>query len=197
MSSRVAAILLLLFVACGGEPRKSGQPSISAEPVSVRGWVTDVEGSGGDGSTFRTVETEAARRQQLFQSMNVWVENSPYVSGGLAENGSFLLLDVPPGKVTITFQVPNQQPSRLVMENIPGNADVYLPGVVVTKTGVMFPQPNELKVRLASSIDQPKPTGRSATINGHNVAVVETPYAQMENRRDWPVPPGMGLTTVK
>ncbi|MEA2570242.1 MAG: hypothetical protein QOI24_2243 [Acidobacteriota bacterium] len=197
MKVPVAASLVLLFVACSGEPPKNGQPVMSAEPVSVRGWVADVDGSGGDGSTYRTVETEAARRAQLFQSINVYVENSPYVSGGMAENGSFLLLDVPPGKVTVVFQAPGAPAARLVMQNIPGNADVFVPALLLKKDGVTLLQPKELKVRLAASIDKAKPTGATANINGQLVPVMETPYAQMEDRRDWPAAPSVTPATVR
>jgi hypothetical protein len=197
MKLRAAAILLLLTVACGAEPPKKGQPVMSAEPVSVRGWIADVEGAGGDGSTYRTVETEAARRAQLFQSINVFVENSPYASGGMAENGSFLLLDVPPGKVTIVFQAPGAPASRLVMQNVPGNADIFVPAVLLKKDGVALLQPKDVKVRLAASIDKAKPTGATANISGQAVPVVETPYAQMEDRRDWPTPPGIMPATVR
>src|SRR6476659_7816647 len=97
---RLSFFLIPLALLGCGKPQ-SKYAVVSKEPVSVRGWVLDVEGSGGgDNAPFRTVETEAARKMQLFQSMNIWVEGAPYISGGLAENGSFILLDVPPGNVT-------------------------------------------------------------------------------------------------
>src|SRR5437868_14434802 len=87
---------------CGGQ--SSPAPALSRAPISVRGWIADVEHPA-DGAT-RTVEAEMARRAQLFQSTSVFVENAPYVSGGVAENGSFVLLDVPPGNTRIAFTAP-------------------------------------------------------------------------------------------
>jgi hypothetical protein len=197
MKIRAVAIAFLLLAACSAEPKKDGQSALSKEPISVRGWVTDVEGAGGDGTSFKTVETENARRQQLFQAMNVWVENAPYVSGGLYENGAFLLLDVPPGTVTLTFQAPGAPAAKLVLQNIPGNADVFLPFILLKKDGVTMLQPSDVKVRMAAKIPQAKPTGRNALVNGQPVPIIETPMAEMTNRRDWPTPPGNTLATVK
>jgi len=197
MKIRVVAIAFLVLAACGAEPKKEGASALSKEPISVRGWVTDVDGAGGDGTRFKTVETESARRQQLFQAMNVWVENAPYVSGGLYENGSFLLLDVPPGTVTLTFQAPGAPAAKLVLKNIPGNADVFLPSILLKKDSVTMLEPASVKVRMAAKIDKPKPTGRNALVNGQPVPIIETPMAQMTDRRDWPIPPGTSLATVK
>src|SRR5215467_5508634 len=98
---RRAAIPLLLLGLAACFDRPSGQVPLSKEPISVRGWVADVEGS--PTVPLKTAETEAVRKNQLFQSTDVQVDNAPYVSGGVAENGSFILLDVPPGTVTLTF----------------------------------------------------------------------------------------------
>lgn len=197
MKLRALAIAFLVLAACAGESKKDGLSAMSREPISVRGWIADVEGAGGDATRFRTVETENARRAQLFQSMNVYVENAPFVSGGFAENGSFLLLDVPPGTVTLTFQAPGVPAARLVMQNIPGNADVLLPAVLLKKNGVAMLQPAEIKVRLAADVKQPKPSGRNAIVSGHTVPVIDTPIDAMSDRRDWPAAPASGLPTVK
>src|ERR1043165_5328907 len=112
---------VLVLAGCGGE--KPNTPQVSKDPISVRGWLLDVEGSA---SPIRTAETEAARKAHLFQATYVEVVNAPYVSGGIAENGSFLLLDVPPGKVTIVFSAPGAQSAKLEIDNVPGNADIFL-----------------------------------------------------------------------
>jgi hypothetical protein len=188
---RLAILLIPLMLAvCSEKPKV---PVVSREPVSVRGWILDVEGSsGGENAPFRTVETEAARKIALFQTMNLWVEGAPYISGGLAENGSFILLDVPPGTVTIEFSAPPLVPqAKLVLTNIPGNADVLIPGVIVKKDGsVAFADPKAIEVRTAAKIDKPHATSQKAVIAGMQVPVIETPLAQMIGRRDWPVPPG-------
>lgn len=188
---RLAILLIPLMLAgCGEKPKG---PVVSKDPVSVRGWILDVEGSGGgDNAPFRTVETEAARKVALFQTMNVWVDGAPFISGGLAENGSFILLDVPPGNVTIEFSAPPFVPqAKLVLTNIPGNADVLIPGVVVKKDGgIAFADPKAIEVRTAAKIDKPHVTAQKAVVAGMQVPVIETPLAQMVGRRDWPVPPG-------
>ena len=183
---RSAFIVLLLVVAgCGDE--NPGAPRVSKDPISIRGWLLDVEG--GANAPFRTAETEAARKTHLFQSAYVEVVNAPYVSGGIAENGSFLLLDVPPGKVTIIFSAPGAQAARLDLDNVPGNADIYLPALLLEPNGVTLANPAEVKVRMAARIAAPKPTGAFATIAGLRVPVVDTPIAQMSDRHDYPIPP--------
>ena len=185
---------LLLLLACG---RPEG-PVVSKEPISVRGWVIDVEGS--QNPSFHTVETEAARKMQLFQSTNVWIDGAPYVSGGVQENGAFLLLDVPPGNVTITFSAPGVPEAKLVFQNIPGNADVFVPSLLLKKGGVQLLDPAGVKVRMAAHVDKPQPTRQFAIVAGLKVPVVDTPYAQMDDRHDFPVPPSLGrvpLATVR
>jgi len=180
-------LIPLILAACG--PKETKGPVVSKEPVSVRGWVSDVEG--GENSTYRTVETEAARKMQLFQSMNVWIDGAPYISGGLAENGSFILLDVPPGTVTVEFSTPSIPRATLVLKNIPGNADVLIPGIIVKKDGgIGVIDPKAIEVRTAAKIDKARVTSTKVSVAGIEMPVIETPIAQMVGRRDWPEPPG-------
>jgi len=184
-----------LLTTCGGEIPSA---HLSKSPISVRGWIADVE-QPQDGA-FRTVETESARRIQLFQGTNIWVENAPYVSGGVAETGAFLLLDVPPGNITVDFTPPGGQNARLVMQNIPGNADVLIPAVLLKPNGsVALLDPKAVKVRLAANIDKPRPTNMLATVAGVNVPVIEVPIAEMVDRRDYPNAPATTapVATVK
>ena len=184
--SHFAFILLLLaLAACTNEHPNT--PRVSKEPLSVRGWLVDVEG--GPSAPFRTAETEAARKVHLFQSTYVEVVNAPYVSGGIAENGSFLLLDVPPGKVTIVFTAPGAPAAKLEMDNVPGNADIFLPGLLLKPSSVALTDPAAVKVRMAARVDKPRPTRLTATIAGLRVQVVDTPFAQMNDRHDYPIPP--------
>jgi hypothetical protein len=194
---RITLLFALAAIACG--PSHGGGPVVSRQPISVRGWITDVEG--GSSSTFKTVETEAARKYQLFQATNVWVDNAPYVSGGVQENGSLLLLDVPPGNVTINFAAPGAPDAKLVLQNIPGNADVYIPGLILKKNGVDFSDPAAVQVRIAAKIDKPRPTAQKAIVAGRRIPIVLAPLAQLSDRHDFPTPPGGGagrpLATVK
>ena len=188
---RPLLLLLPLVIACG--PDDPSTPHVSKEPTSVRGWIVDVAGS--PKAPFQTPETDAVRRFQLFQSTNVWIDNAPYVSGGVAENGSFLLLDVPPGNITIIFSAPGAPNARLVLQNIPGNADVFLPAILLKPDSVALLDPKGVQVRLAAKIDKPAPTRLTAIVAGLAVPVMNTPIAQMTDRHDYPNPP-MGLRPI-
>jgi hypothetical protein len=185
--------LVVLASACGREQPSNIVP-LSREPVSVRGWIADVEGTAS--SDFKTVETEAARRLELFQNTNLWIDNAPYVSGGVVETGAFMLLDVPPGDVTITFQAPGIASAQLVLRNVPGNADVMIPDAILRKNGtVTVADPARIAVR----VPPPGKPGSTAVVAGHTVPVVETPVVQLEGRQNYPVPPQVRVpvATVK
>ena len=189
MRTLALALAVLGIAACGGESEAPAGPQIAKEPVSVRGWIADVEGAAPTGE--RTIETEIARRVQLFQSTNVWVENIPFVSGGVSEGGAFLLLDVPPGDVTISFAAPGAENAQLVLQNIPGNADVLVPGIMLRKGGVSVIDPKAIVVRVPARVDKPEPTGTTALVAGQPVAVIRAPYALFNDRRDYPEPGGV------
>jgi hypothetical protein len=188
---RPLVLLLTCIIACG--PDDPTTPRVSKEPTSVRGWIADVAGS--PKAPFQTPETDAVRRMQLFQSANVWIDNAPYVSGGVAENGSFLLLDVPPGNITIVFSAPGAPNARLVLQNIPGNADVFVPAILLKPDSVALLDPKGVQVRLAAKIDKPAPTRLTAIVAGLTVTVVNTPIAQMSDRHDYPNAPA-GLRPI-
>jgi hypothetical protein len=197
ITKRCIIPLALLIAACGGRSQSS-RPGVTREPISVRGWIIDVDG-GENAATFHTIETESARKLSLFHQTNVWVENAPYVSGGVAETGAFLLLDVPPGNVTITFTAPGAPAAHLVLANIPGNADVFVPAMLLKKDSVALLDPNSVKVRMAAHIDKAAKSGQFATVAGERFAVMSTPIAQMTDRHDYPTPPAtlQPLATVK
>src|SRR5689334_21043363 len=95
--------MLLVIAACKqGEGGSFRPPS---DPISVRGWILDVKGA----QRAETIEQELARRSQLFLSSSVWVENGDYASGGIAENGAFVVLDVPPPNPTLGFNAPGAE----------------------------------------------------------------------------------------
>jgi len=189
-------IVAIVAAACGGPSEPQG-PHVHKDPISVRGWIVDVET--GPSTAYHTVETEAARKRDLFSGTNVWVENAPYVSGGVAETGSFLLLDVPPGDVPITFSAPGVPVSKLVLKQIPGNADVFIPAMLIKKDAVSLLDPKGTKVRMAAQIDKAKPTGAFASVGDQRIAVMSTPIKEMIDRLDYPTPPAYQtpLATVK
>lgn len=181
----LALALAILSASCGKSSEDSPQ-ALSREPLSVRGWVEDVEGA----QHNQNPDLEIARRTELFVNTSVWVEGSQYASGGVAENGSFLILDVPPNNVTIGFQAPGADAAQLVLQNVPPTADVLIPAIILRKGGARVVDPKAIQVRVASNDDTAKPTGQIAIVAGHKVPVMATPYNKMMDRRDFPDPGG-------
>ena len=193
---RAALVLVLLSLACGGG--SSTEPRVGNDPISVRGWIYDVE-DGVQRDTIRTAQSDYARKVQMFKSTNVWVDGAPYVSGTIAENGSFILLDVPSGNTIITFSAPGAHEARLILRDVPGNSDVLVPALVLRAGSTTVLDPRLLRVRMAARVDKPVRTDKHAFVNGHRVNVVNTPFGEMVDRRDFPNPPGSEppLATVK
>ena len=183
---KLAAFAALLVIATCGPPESPG-PALSKEPISVRGWIVDVEGAAN--APYQTVETEAFRKSQMFQTMNIWVDNAPYVSGGVAETGAFLLLDVPPGNITVVFSTAGAPTARLVLQNVPGNADVLVPAILLRRDSVALLDPKSVKVRVAATVDHATPTGAMARVGGVAVPIMTTPIREMSDRHDYPVRP--------
>lgn len=182
---RFMVLVGFILLGCGQEAPQG--PVVSKDPISVRGWILDVEQP--PSNAFKTVETEAARKAALWQQTSVYVENAPYVSGGVDERGAFVLLDVPPQTSTITFTAPGAPAATLVLEKMPGNADVFIPALLLKRDGVQLTDPASVQVRLAAKIEKPRPTALAAVVAGQTFKVVETPIAQMNDRRDFPNPP--------
>ncbi|HEU4522165.1 MAG TPA: hypothetical protein VFT12_09195 [Thermoanaerobaculia bacterium] len=175
--------LLLILIACGGSSEgPANRPA--KQPLSVRGWIADIEGA--DKGEIQTPETEGARLVQLFQSTNVWVEGNSFVSGGVAETGAFILLDVPPGDVTISFDAPGAPNARITLQNIPGNADVMIPAVLLKPGGATLLQPEGVVVRVPTNTSQPRATGQKAMVAGVEVPIIEAPISAFQDRRDYP-----------
>jgi hypothetical protein len=178
-------IVLLALAACGGS-EGAGSFRPPSEPVSVRGWILDVKGA----SRGETIEMEIARRSQLFLSSSVWVENGDYASGGIAENGAFVVLDVPPPSPVLGFNAPGAETAKVVMQNIPPLADVFIPDLILQNGGATVLDPKKIVVRLAGNVSSPTPTGKTAIVAGYTVPVMEVPTSQMIDRRDYPQVPG-------
>jgi hypothetical protein len=185
MRTAAAAILCALLLSCSHEKPAA---AVSKDPVSVRGWIADVD-TGAPNDRFRTVETESARRTAAFQAMNVWVEGAAFASGGVAENGSFIFLDVPPGKASIGFSTTGVPQAMLTLENVPPNADVFVPGLVMTPKGMTVGDPRAIRVRITAHVDKPVPAGLTARIAGNDVPVMTVPINSMIDRHDYPIPP--------
>ena len=194
MRRTVVFLAVLLATSCGKEStQRPTFAALSKQPASVRGWISDVEMRNASG-TFRTVETEAARKAATFQQTNIWIDNAPYVSGGVAENGAFVLLDVPPGNVTISFATPTIPIAHLTLQNIPPNADVIVPGAIIKLDGsVTVEDPKAIKVRSTE-----KAASTPAVVAGVAVPVTQVPINAMVDRHDYLIPPSSApVVTVK
>lgn len=193
MLRKVATIALLLAVAgCGGGENDSTVYSLSRNPVSVRGWILDVKGA----QHAEAMEMEIARRTEIFAASSVWVEDTEYASGGISENGAFIILDVPPLNATIGFNAPGAENAKLVLEGVPGTADVFIPDVILEPNGATFLDPTKIQIRLPAEVDRARDTGKTAKVAGYTVRIIETPLAQMTDRREYPDPGGFRPVAV-
>lgn len=186
MKRTLLAIGVLLAFACRGND--AAEKPVTREPVSVRGWIADVKGS----ARSESPEIAVALRQQMFGATSVWVENAPYASGGVAENGAFIILDVPPGNVTIGFNAPGAEDAKVVLQNVPGNADIFVPGIILERGGATVLDPKAIRVRIAAAGESvAKPTDQFVIVVGHRAPIIATPLAQLTDRRDYPNPGGI------
>jgi hypothetical protein len=181
----MALLLTLLFTAACGKP--SEIQSMSRQPCSVRGWVLDVKGS----KHAETAELEIARRTELFAGASVWVENTQYASGGIAENGAFIILDVPPLNATIGFQATGADQAQLILEGVPSSADVFIPDVILQPGGATVRDPKAILIRVPDEdVTKRTATGKTAKVAGYTVPIVLAPLDEMGDRREYPNPGG-------
>ncbi len=179
-------IAVVALAACGGTEGGDEIYRMSRDPVSVRGWILDVKGA----TRGETIEMELARRAALFQSSSVWVEDVQYASGGIAENGAFVVLDVPPQNAIIGFNAPGAETARVLLQNIPPNADIFIPDVILEEGGATVLDPKKIVVRVAGNVSKRTPTGKTAVVAGYTVPIIEAPVAEMIDRREYPQVPG-------
>ena len=123
---------------------------MSREPISVRGWILDVKGAKHDEITGHGDRPPHA----ALPVATVWVENTEFASGGIAENGAFIILDVPPINATIGFNAPGAETAKLVLEGVPGTADVFIPDVLLEPNGATVLDPKKILVRLPAEVDK-------------------------------------------
>jgi len=188
------ALLTIALAACGGGTSENSVYKLSRDPVSVRGWIVDVKGA----QHSDIMDVEIARRTQLFQSSTVWVEKTEFASGGIAENGGFIILDVPPMNATIGFNAPGAETAKVVLEGVPGTADVFIPDLLLEPNGATVLDPKKILVRLPAKVDKPTPSGKTAKVASYTVPIILTPLGQMIDRRDYPSPAGFRpVATVK
>lgn len=195
MSRRFFALAILALAACGGKEGGDEIYRLSRDPVSVRGWILDVKGA----PHGETMEMELARRTQLFQSTSVWVEDVQYASGGIAENGAFIVLDVPPMKAVLGFNAPGAETAKVVLEGVPAQADVIIPDLILESGGATVLDPKKIVIRLPThDVDKPTLTDKTAKVMGYTVPITQMPVSAMTDRREYPQVPGFRpVATVK
>ena len=179
---RVLITALFLLTACREEGFK-----VANDPTSVRGWILDVKGA----KRGETIEMELGRRAELFVSTSVWVEKVEYASGGIAENGAFVVLDVPPQSAVLGFNAPGAETARVELQGVPANADVLIPNLILQPGGATVLDPSKIVVRIPANVGKVTPTGKTAKVAGYDVPIVEAPLSQLMDRRDYPVVPGV------
>lgn len=179
-------LMLALISSCSGQVEKG--PRLSKEPVSIRGWIEDISTAP---AGFKVLTGETQRKRMLFQESYVSIDNAPFASGGVAENGGFIILDVPPGEVTLTFQAPGVPAARLQLHGLPPNADVYLKGISLSPTtGVTVLKPEDVLVRVPgdSTVKERSELPSKTFVANRRVRVIRAPLPEMSDRRDYPAP---------
>lgn len=152
-------------------------------PVSVRGYIESVPGTVNLDPRFKVVAGNP--EAELFKETSISVDNTEFASGNVADDGTFVLLDVPSGEVVLTFTAPGAPEAKLSLGAIPPSADVLLLGVVVKPDSVDLLDPTKAVVRLVANKDGLKPYS-SSTVDGVSVPVQYVPLAEMSDRRDYP-----------
>ncbi|MBW3671353.1 MAG: hypothetical protein KY432_06735 [Acidobacteria bacterium] len=181
------ALLSLLVPALLFCSEPSPRGDLPEGPVSIRGWVSRVDGVpnyGQDGN---------------FYDLNAYVEGIERVSGGVQDNGAFIVLGVPPGQATIVFQAPGIEDAAIHFKGLPPRADVLLPGIVLTPAGASISNPEAAKVRIPrgrqGEIEQIEST---TTANGVTLPTYLVPTKKLGDRLNYPEPPTRGnIITVQ
>lgn len=153
--------------------------------MSVRGWLGDIVTTGESYVTVGKVDA-AMMRAETLRNASVYVEGVRQASGGLSEWGSFIILDVPPGKSKIVFQIPGVGDAALQLDQVPSNADVLIPSIRVEAGRASVPDASKIVVRVPGK--ERKEGVGAAIIGGQKVAVRQVLVSDLEDRRDFPVP---------
>ncbi|HVR44223.1 MAG TPA: hypothetical protein VMS56_12355 [Thermoanaerobaculia bacterium] len=194
MVRRLALVLaLLLPLGCGGNesPDRADRGSFRKGPVSIRGWFAEIDAGAPPPEVFSVTEPNARispHQSRLFEQTSISLEDVPYASGGVADNGSFIILDAPPGRLTINMQAPGVPLVQMNLESIPANADVFIPGIRLLPDRFEILEPEKILIRVPTRGSERRMTGQRGIVGGHPVEIWEVPLREMMDRRDWPVP---------
>jgi hypothetical protein len=180
-------VVLALLGAIGCATEEAG-PEVSRSPASIRGWVGDIELPPNE--TYRLMEQTTginALKLQILQDTTLSVAGTQVASGGMAENGSFIILDVAPGTVTIIFSAPGLPENMLKIDGVPGNADILLPAVELTMSGAKV-DPKKVVARIPEERGTTTPVPPPISVMGVQVPVQVVSLNALVDRRDYPEP---------
>ncbi|MGH9457161.1 MAG: hypothetical protein ACRD2J_05915 [Thermoanaerobaculia bacterium] len=183
--------LVLLAAACGEGLDDTGRGTFRKGPVSIRGWFSEVVVGEPPPDVFALTDTSARvspYQRRLFEETHVSIEGIAYASGGVADDGSFIILDAPPGEILVNMQAPGVPLVQMRLQKIPANADVFIPGIRLYPDRFELTNPEKILVRVPSREDQRRKAPGEALVGGHPVEIWEVPLREMMDRRDWPVP---------
>jgi hypothetical protein len=77
-----------------------------------------------------------------------------------------------------------------VLDGVPGSADVFIPDVILEPGGATVLDPSKIRIRLPADVGKATPSGKTATVAGYKVPIINTPLAEMKDRRAYPNPGG-------
>ncbi len=180
----VVTTLAFTVISCGPS---EGRPEVSKTPASLRGWIGDIELPPNE--MYRLMEQTTGINQlklQILQDTSLSVEGQ-IATGGLEDNGAFIILDVAPGNTTIIFSAPGLPENMLMLEGVPPNADILLPGVELTLAGPKI-DATRVVVRIPEKRGGPTPIPPPVRVMGQEVPVRAVGLGELIDRRDYPAP---------
>lgn len=188
MTTRRTTLILLILISLGAAACSApkGGNAARSSPVSVRGWIADVELPPTDNFMVTDPYLQIQRKYAMFRDTAISVEGVNYVSGGVAETGAFIMLDVPPGDSIINFQPPGLPDAQLKLRQIPGNGDVILPGLLIRGSQVVLFKPEDAMVRLPGTGTARKKLDIPAYVGDQRIDVWEVPLSELTDRREYP-----------
>lgn len=193
-------IVVLVSLAGCSAPKPGADSGPGKSPVSVRGWIADIELPPSDMMMVADPVVALQRKYAMFRDTAISVEGVTYVSGAMAETGAFIMLDVPPGDSIINFQPPGLPDAQLTLRQIPGSGDVMLPGLLIRGTTVVLKNPEDAMVRVPGKGPERRKLDIPAFVGDQQIAVWEVPFAELGDRREYPTPttrPAGQMPTVK
>ena len=190
---RASLLLALLCFACSDSESldHEGRGSFRRGPLSIRGWFDEIAVGTPPADVFSVTDPNAripAYQRQLFEETNISLEGVSYASGGVSDNGAFIILDAPPGDLTLNMQAPGVPLVQMTLEDIPPNADVFIPGIKLYSDRFEIVRPDQILIRVPIRGGERRKSTQTARVGEHTVDIWQVPLREMMDRRDWPVP---------